>query len=115
MLIVNIVVIYYEIFVVSVTADIEDFSTFSFLDSQDKSAVIAKHMHYVTQEGNEHAFLLFMSKARKAKILFLTSDLDFNLAVYNSLQFNSCYRWATLFLLTSMDMQQEFICGLLSF
>ncbi|GAB1299182.1 UDP-glucose glycoprotein glucosyltransferase 2 [Apodemus speciosus] len=34
----------------SVTADIEDFSTFSFLDSQDKSAVIAKHMHYLTQE-----------------------------------------------------------------
>nr|XP_034354958.1 UDP-glucose:glycoprotein glucosyltransferase 2 isoform X2 [Arvicanthis niloticus] len=34
----------------SVTANIEDFSTFSFLDSQDKSAVIAKHMHYLTQE-----------------------------------------------------------------
>ncbi|XP_031216884.1 UDP-glucose:glycoprotein glucosyltransferase 2 [Mastomys coucha] len=36
----------------SVTADIEDFSTFSFLDSQDKSAVIAKHMHYLTQEDD---------------------------------------------------------------
>ncbi|XP_038166016.1 UDP-glucose:glycoprotein glucosyltransferase 2 [Arvicola amphibius] len=36
----------------SVTADIEDFSTFSFLDSQDKSAVIAKSMHYLTQEDN---------------------------------------------------------------
>ncbi|XP_051016927.1 UDP-glucose:glycoprotein glucosyltransferase 2 [Acomys russatus] len=36
----------------SVTADIEDFSTFSFLDSQDKSAVITKNMHYLTQEGD---------------------------------------------------------------
>uniref|UniRef100_A0A8C6QU58 UDP-glucose:glycoprotein glucosyltransferase 1 n=1 Tax=Nannospalax galili TaxID=1026970 RepID=A0A8C6QU58_NANGA len=36
----------------SVTADIEDFSTFSFLDSQDKSAVIAKNMHYLTQEDD---------------------------------------------------------------
>ncbi|KAH0517336.1 UDP-glucose:glycoprotein glucosyltransferase 2 [Microtus ochrogaster] len=36
----------------SVTADIEDFSTFSFLDSQDKSAVIAKSLHYLTQEDN---------------------------------------------------------------
>ncbi|KAL1780525.1 UDP-glucose:glycoprotein glucosyltransferase 2 [Sigmodon hispidus] len=34
----------------SVTTDIEDFSTFSFLDSQDKSAVIAESMHYLTQE-----------------------------------------------------------------
>ncbi|KAL6086880.1 hypothetical protein STEG23_000546, partial [Scotinomys teguina] len=34
----------------SVTAGIEDFSTFSFLDSQDKSAVIAENMHYLTQE-----------------------------------------------------------------
>ncbi|XP_063130974.1 UDP-glucose:glycoprotein glucosyltransferase 2 isoform X3 [Rattus norvegicus] len=34
----------------SVTADIEDFSTFSFLDSQDKSAVVAKHMHYLTRD-----------------------------------------------------------------
>ncbi|XP_076401678.1 UDP-glucose:glycoprotein glucosyltransferase 2 isoform X1 [Peromyscus maniculatus bairdii] len=34
----------------SVTADIEDFSTFSFLDSQDKSAVIAESMQYLTQE-----------------------------------------------------------------
>ncbi|XP_051051177.1 UDP-glucose:glycoprotein glucosyltransferase 2 [Phodopus roborovskii] len=36
----------------SVTADIEDFSTFSFLDSQDKSAVIAQSMHYLTQEDD---------------------------------------------------------------
>ncbi|XP_050006327.1 UDP-glucose:glycoprotein glucosyltransferase 2 isoform X2 [Alexandromys fortis] len=36
----------------SVTADIEDFSTFSFLDSQDKSAVIAKSLQYLTQEDN---------------------------------------------------------------
>ncbi|XP_006879686.1 PREDICTED: UDP-glucose:glycoprotein glucosyltransferase 2, partial [Elephantulus edwardii] len=33
----------------SVTADIEDFATFSFLDSQDKTVVIAKNMHYLTQ------------------------------------------------------------------
>uniref|UniRef100_G1TE39 UDP-glucose:glycoprotein glucosyltransferase 1 n=1 Tax=Oryctolagus cuniculus TaxID=9986 RepID=G1TE39_RABIT len=36
----------------SVTADIEDFSTFSFLDSHDKSAVIAKNMYYLTQEDD---------------------------------------------------------------
>ncbi|KAM5311040.1 UDP-glucose:glycoprotein glucosyltransferase 2 [Glossophaga mutica] len=34
----------------SVTADVEDFSTFSFLDSQDKSAIIAENMYYLTQE-----------------------------------------------------------------
>ncbi|XP_058526609.1 UDP-glucose:glycoprotein glucosyltransferase 2 isoform X2 [Ochotona princeps] len=36
----------------TVTADIEDVSTFSFLDSHDKSAVIAKNMFYVTQEDD---------------------------------------------------------------
>uniref|UniRef100_A0A286XKK9 UDP-glucose:glycoprotein glucosyltransferase 1 n=1 Tax=Cavia porcellus TaxID=10141 RepID=A0A286XKK9_CAVPO len=30
----------------------QDFSTFSFLESQDKSAMIAKNMHYLTQEDN---------------------------------------------------------------
>ncbi|XP_036913462.1 UDP-glucose:glycoprotein glucosyltransferase 2 [Sturnira hondurensis] len=37
----------------SVTADVEDFSTFSFLDSQDKTAVIAKNMYYLTQEDED--------------------------------------------------------------
>ncbi|XP_073899219.1 UDP-glucose:glycoprotein glucosyltransferase 2 isoform X3 [Castor canadensis] len=36
----------------SVTADVEDFSTFFFLDSQDKSAVIAKNMYYLNQEDD---------------------------------------------------------------
>ncbi|EGV94432.1 UDP-glucose:glycoprotein glucosyltransferase 2, partial [Cricetulus griseus] len=36
----------------SVTAEIEDFSTFSFLDSQDKSSVIAQSMHYLTAEDD---------------------------------------------------------------
>ncbi|XP_041587265.1 UDP-glucose:glycoprotein glucosyltransferase 2 [Vulpes lagopus] len=37
----------------SVTADVEDFSTFFFLDSQDKSAIIAKNMYYLTQEEDD--------------------------------------------------------------
>ncbi|XP_004423176.1 PREDICTED: UDP-glucose:glycoprotein glucosyltransferase 2 [Ceratotherium simum simum] len=41
---------YLNLISTSVTADIEDFSTFSFLDSQDKTAVIAKSMYYLTQE-----------------------------------------------------------------
>ena len=45
---------YYLIWKFSVTADVEDFSTFSFLDSQDKSAIIAENMYYLTQEGNKH-------------------------------------------------------------
>ncbi|XP_055465900.1 UDP-glucose:glycoprotein glucosyltransferase 2 [Psammomys obesus] len=44
----------------SVTADIEDFSTFSFLDSQDKSAVIAKNMHYLTQDNMISAVTLWI-------------------------------------------------------
>ncbi|XP_005374154.1 PREDICTED: UDP-glucose:glycoprotein glucosyltransferase 2 isoform X1 [Chinchilla lanigera] len=36
----------------SVTADIGDFSTFSFLESQDKSAMIAENMHYLSHKGN---------------------------------------------------------------
>lgn len=31
---------------------VEDFSTFSFLDSQDKSAVISDNMKYLTKKGN---------------------------------------------------------------
>ncbi|XP_036880881.2 UDP-glucose:glycoprotein glucosyltransferase 2 isoform X1 [Manis javanica] len=41
---------YLNLISTSVTADIEDFSTFFFLDSQDKSAVITKNMYYLTQE-----------------------------------------------------------------
>uniref|UniRef100_A0A8D2CK87 UDP-glucose:glycoprotein glucosyltransferase 1 n=1 Tax=Sciurus vulgaris TaxID=55149 RepID=A0A8D2CK87_SCIVU len=37
----------------SVTTDIEDFSTYFFLDSQDKSAVIAENMVYLTQEADD--------------------------------------------------------------
>lgn len=57
--VVNVSVICYKTLVVSVTADIEDFSTFSFLDSQDKSAVIAESMQYLTQEGNEHCSAVY--------------------------------------------------------
>ncbi|XP_030879164.1 UDP-glucose:glycoprotein glucosyltransferase 2-like, partial [Leptonychotes weddellii] len=41
---------YLNLIPTSVTADVEDFSTFFFLDSQDKSAVIAENMYYLTQE-----------------------------------------------------------------
>ncbi|XP_039101652.1 UDP-glucose:glycoprotein glucosyltransferase 2 isoform X2 [Hyaena hyaena] len=44
---------YLNLISTSVTADIEDFSTFFFLDSQDKSAVIAKNMYYLTQEDDD--------------------------------------------------------------
>ncbi|XP_019519394.1 PREDICTED: UDP-glucose:glycoprotein glucosyltransferase 2 [Hipposideros armiger] len=43
---------YLNLISTSVTADVEDFSTFFFLDSQDKSAVIADNMHYLTQEDD---------------------------------------------------------------
>ncbi|XP_054442458.1 UDP-glucose:glycoprotein glucosyltransferase 2 [Pteronotus mesoamericanus] len=43
---------YLNLISTSVTADVEDFSTFSFLDSQDKSAVIAENMSYLTQEDD---------------------------------------------------------------
>ncbi|XP_040479858.1 UDP-glucose:glycoprotein glucosyltransferase 2 [Ursus maritimus] len=44
---------YLNLISTSVTADVEDFSTFFFLDSQDKSAVIAKNMYYLTQEEDD--------------------------------------------------------------
>uniref|UniRef100_A0A667FFC0 UDP-glucose glycoprotein glucosyltransferase 2 n=1 Tax=Lynx canadensis TaxID=61383 RepID=A0A667FFC0_LYNCA len=44
---------YLNLISTSVTADVEDFSTFFFLDSQDKSAVIAKNMYYLTQEDDD--------------------------------------------------------------
>ncbi|XP_012578613.1 PREDICTED: UDP-glucose:glycoprotein glucosyltransferase 2 [Condylura cristata] len=47
---------YLNLISTSVTADVEDFSTFFFLDSQDKSAVIAKNMHYLTQEDDSIIF-----------------------------------------------------------
>ncbi|XP_032133394.1 UDP-glucose:glycoprotein glucosyltransferase 2 isoform X4 [Sapajus apella] len=43
---------YLNLISTSVTADIEDFSTFFFLDSQDKSAVIAKNMYYLTPDDD---------------------------------------------------------------
>ncbi|KAM6178250.1 UDP-glucose:glycoprotein glucosyltransferase 2 [Rhynchocyon petersi] len=43
---------YLNLIPTSVTADVEDFATFFFLDSQDKSSVIAKNMHYLTQEDD---------------------------------------------------------------
>ncbi|XP_032258630.1 UDP-glucose:glycoprotein glucosyltransferase 2 isoform X1 [Phoca vitulina] len=44
---------YLNLISTSVTADVEDFSTFFFLDSQDKSAVIAENMYYLTQEEDD--------------------------------------------------------------
>uniref|UniRef100_A0A8C3VV42 UDP-glucose ceramide glucosyltransferase-like 1 n=1 Tax=Catagonus wagneri TaxID=51154 RepID=A0A8C3VV42_9CETA len=44
---------YLNLISTSVTADVEDFSTFFFLDSQDKSAVIAEKMYYLTQEDDD--------------------------------------------------------------
>ncbi|XP_004463622.2 UDP-glucose:glycoprotein glucosyltransferase 2 [Dasypus novemcinctus] len=44
---------YLNLISTSVTADVEDFSTFFFLDSQDKSAVIAENMYYLTQEDDD--------------------------------------------------------------
>ncbi|XP_003409692.1 UDP-glucose:glycoprotein glucosyltransferase 2 [Loxodonta africana] len=44
---------YLNLIPTSVTADVEDFATFFFLDSQDKSAVIAENMYYLTQEGGD--------------------------------------------------------------
>ncbi|KAM4859808.1 UDP-glucose:glycoprotein glucosyltransferase 2 isoform 2-T2 [Thomomys bottae] len=52
----------------SVTADVEDFSTFFFLDSQDKSAVIAKSMYYLTQEDDEDGIA--------AVTLWIIADFD---------------------------------------
>ncbi|XP_053419281.1 UDP-glucose:glycoprotein glucosyltransferase 2 [Nycticebus coucang] len=43
---------YLNLISTSVTADIEDFSTFFFLDSQDKSAIIAKNMYYLTPKDD---------------------------------------------------------------
>ncbi|KAM5288069.1 UDP-glucose:glycoprotein glucosyltransferase 2 [Ctenodactylus gundi] len=51
----------------SVTADIEDFSTFFFLDSQDKSAVIAKNMNYLTHGGDD---------VTSAVTLWIIADFD---------------------------------------
>uniref|UniRef100_A0AAA9SVV2 UDP-glucose ceramide glucosyltransferase-like 1 n=1 Tax=Bos taurus TaxID=9913 RepID=A0AAA9SVV2_BOVIN len=44
---------YLNLIPTSVTADVEDFSTFLFLDTQDKSAVIAENMHYVTERDDD--------------------------------------------------------------
>ncbi|XP_036155466.1 UDP-glucose:glycoprotein glucosyltransferase 2 [Myotis myotis] len=44
---------YLNLISTSVTTDVEDFSTFFFLDSQDKSAVIAENMYYLTHEDED--------------------------------------------------------------
>ncbi|XP_074048017.1 UDP-glucose:glycoprotein glucosyltransferase 2 isoform X2 [Macrotis lagotis] len=44
---------YLNLISTSVTVDIEDFSTFSFLDSQDKSAIIAENMYYLSREDKD--------------------------------------------------------------
>ncbi|EOA94955.1 UDP-glucose:glycoprotein glucosyltransferase 2, partial [Anas platyrhynchos] len=41
----------------SVPFDVQDFSTFSFLDSQDKSAVISDNMKYLTRKGKRKKIL----------------------------------------------------------
>ncbi|XP_043850878.1 UDP-glucose:glycoprotein glucosyltransferase 2 [Dromiciops gliroides] len=44
---------YLNLISTSVTVDIEDFSTFSFLDSQDKSAIIAENMYYLSRKDKD--------------------------------------------------------------
>ncbi|XP_067392935.1 UDP-glucose:glycoprotein glucosyltransferase 2 [Emydura macquarii macquarii] len=44
---------YINLISTSVSVDVEDFSTFSFLDSQDKSAVISQNMKYLTKKDED--------------------------------------------------------------
>ncbi|XP_074155473.1 UDP-glucose:glycoprotein glucosyltransferase 2 isoform X1 [Sminthopsis crassicaudata] len=44
---------YLNLIPTSVTVDIEDFTTFSFLDSQDKSAIIAESMYYLSRKDKD--------------------------------------------------------------
>ncbi|XP_072478199.1 UDP-glucose:glycoprotein glucosyltransferase 2 isoform X2 [Notamacropus eugenii] len=44
---------YLNLISTSVTVDIEDFSTFSFLDSQDKSAIMAENMYYLSRKDKD--------------------------------------------------------------
>ncbi|XP_028929420.1 UDP-glucose:glycoprotein glucosyltransferase 2 isoform X3 [Ornithorhynchus anatinus] len=44
---------YLNLISTSVSVDIQDFSTFSYLDSQDKSAVIARNMRYLTKKDED--------------------------------------------------------------
>ncbi|XP_014811121.1 PREDICTED: UDP-glucose:glycoprotein glucosyltransferase 2 [Calidris pugnax] len=44
----------------SVPFDVEDFSTFSFLDSQDKSAVISDNMKYLTKKDEDALYAVTM-------------------------------------------------------
>ncbi|XP_055965654.1 UDP-glucose:glycoprotein glucosyltransferase 2 [Sorex fumeus] len=48
--------VYLNLISTSVTADIEDHSTYHFLDSQDKSAVIAENMYYLTPKDDSGIF-----------------------------------------------------------
>ncbi|TKC35410.1 hypothetical protein EI555_006020, partial [Monodon monoceros] len=66
---------YLNLISTSVTADVEDSSTFFFLDSQDKSAVIAENMYYVTQEDDVISSVTFwiiadFDKPSGRKLLF---------------------------------------------
>lgn len=70
------------------TADIEDHSTFFFLDSQDKSAVIAENMYYLTQEGNVEIFLNLSLKF-KSKVFLISKSPNY----YN---FNNMHAWYIL-------------------
>uniref|UniRef100_A0A8C0IH10 UDP-glucose ceramide glucosyltransferase-like 1 n=1 Tax=Bubo bubo TaxID=30461 RepID=A0A8C0IH10_BUBBB len=58
----------------SVPFDVEDFSTFSFLDSQDKSAVISDNMKYLTKKG---IFIFYMDEdALYAVTIWIIADFD---------------------------------------
>uniref|UniRef100_A0A663MPT6 UDP-glucose ceramide glucosyltransferase-like 1 n=1 Tax=Athene cunicularia TaxID=194338 RepID=A0A663MPT6_ATHCN len=56
----------------SVPFDVEDFSTFSFLDSQDKSAVISDNMKYLTKKG----IFIFYMDALYAVTIWIIADFD---------------------------------------
>uniref|UniRef100_A0A8B9RT05 UDP-glucose:glycoprotein glucosyltransferase 2 n=1 Tax=Accipiter nisus TaxID=211598 RepID=A0A8B9RT05_9AVES len=56
----------------TVPFDVEDFSTFSFLDSQDKSAVISDNMKYLTKKG----ILIFYEDVLYAVTIWIIADFD---------------------------------------
>ncbi|XP_069858829.1 UDP-glucose:glycoprotein glucosyltransferase 2 [Dipodomys merriami] len=62
---------YINLISTSVTADIEDFSTFFFLDSQDKTTVIAKNMYYLNHEDEDED-----EEVVSAVTLWLIADFD---------------------------------------
>ncbi|XP_038615183.1 UDP-glucose:glycoprotein glucosyltransferase 2 [Tachyglossus aculeatus] len=58
---------YLNLMSTSVSVDIQDFSTFSYLDSQDKSAVIARNMRYLTKKDED---------AVSAVTIWIIADFD---------------------------------------